>query len=342
MVGSTPTTSPTKPRSPVALDRPGSGWRPRRRARRRAAPCTLMAATISRLTLPDEHHAGDVERLGVGHAQPVAELHRPCRAAASARRSAGRRRGPRPGAGRPSAGATMSSANVDRPPSEPSAGDAVRAARRTSRRPRSRRSAGCRAVPRRAGRRSPPPRPLGSLTTSSGSRRCSRGRGRSRARCSCRSRGPRSQTRSIRGPAMWAATAVASWSAADAVATDRHAAVGDRDHVGIEVDAGRAELAHDPSPVRVRPVDRALDEQRRRPPGGRPGAASASDRAPRTADRQHLRRPLGVGDHLLGQGPARLSHRGRQRLGLGRAGPARWPAGSPCRWWTCSRPRSSS
>ena len=33
-----------------------------------------MAPTMSRLTLPDEHHAGDVEGLGVGDAQAVAEL----------------------------------------------------------------------------------------------------------------------------------------------------------------------------------------------------------------------------------------------------------------------------
>ena len=39
-----------------------------------SGPCTLMADTMSRLTLPTEHHPGDVERLGVGDPQAVAEL----------------------------------------------------------------------------------------------------------------------------------------------------------------------------------------------------------------------------------------------------------------------------
>ena len=62
MAGLTRVTSPTKPSVGVARlgrDEPGVLAAQSPTA---SGPCTLMADTMSRLTLPDEHHAGDVER----------------------------------------------------------------------------------------------------------------------------------------------------------------------------------------------------------------------------------------------------------------------------------------
>ena len=50
----------------------------------------------------------------------------------------------------------------------------------------------------------------------------------------------------------------------DSLRAHLHAAVRDGDTVGIERDSGGPELAHDPSPVRVGTVERALHEQRLR------------------------------------------------------------------------------
>ena len=66
-------TSPTKPRSGsrlAALMSPASSPD----SPTASGPCTLMAETMSRFTLPTQHHAGDVEGLGVGDPEAVAEL----------------------------------------------------------------------------------------------------------------------------------------------------------------------------------------------------------------------------------------------------------------------------
>ena len=64
--------------------------------------------------LAHEHHAGDVEGLGVGDPQPVAELGVLAEAAASARRSGVRRRAPPPAACPTERRSTTSWANVAR------------------------------------------------------------------------------------------------------------------------------------------------------------------------------------------------------------------------------------
>ena len=71
--GFTASTSPTKPRSGWrALARISPASSPDRPTA--SGPCTLMADDDVAVDLADEHHAGDVEAVGVGDAQPVAEL----------------------------------------------------------------------------------------------------------------------------------------------------------------------------------------------------------------------------------------------------------------------------
>ncbi len=73
MVGSTTDTLPTKPRSTLVgaavMSLASSPDMPTANG-----PCTLMAETMSRLTFPTNTMRGDVERVGVRHPQPVAEL----------------------------------------------------------------------------------------------------------------------------------------------------------------------------------------------------------------------------------------------------------------------------
>ena len=73
MVGSTSDTLPTKPRSTwvcaAVMRLASSPDMPTA-----SGPCTLMAETMSRFTLPDQDHARDVERVGIGDPQAVAEL----------------------------------------------------------------------------------------------------------------------------------------------------------------------------------------------------------------------------------------------------------------------------
>ena len=176
-----------------------------------SGPWTLIAETISRLTLPDQHHAGDVEGLGVGHPQAVVELdllaepphhladlgpapvddHRqdPDRAQQhDVLGEASARRGVASGVGRRSP-AQRVAAVLDDDDLARELPD-VRAAPRPAGGDRGR------VAPRRA-----------SLTTWSGSRRCSRSRGRWSARPRPRRRArDRSEISRCR-PAMCAATA---------------------------------------------------------------------------------------------------------------------------------------
>ena len=123
-------------------------------------------------------------------------------------------------------------------------------------------------------------------------------------------------------PAMCAAHArSASWSTATPPAAHGDAAVGDRHQVGVEVDAGAAELAGDAAPVGVLAVPRALAQLALGRPCGRPGrrlvvGCGARDAArARPWWRPRRRRPSG--------GPGRRRPRPRRRPGRRRStGPA--------------------
>ena len=119
---------------------------------------------------------------------------------------------------------------------------------------------------------------------------------------------------------MWAADRGRVVVGRDAAAADGDAAVGDRDAVEVEGDAGVAELADDAAPVRVLAVERALDEQRVGDLAGGPVGLAVGRRAGHP-DVDDLRRALGVGGHLAGEGAAGLGDRGGE--GARSTGPAR-------------------
>ena len=124
---------------------------------------------------------------------------------------------------------------------------------------------------------------------------------------------PRSQVISSSWPASTRLERLLVVVDGDAVSADRHVAVGDRDPIGIERCAGRAELAHDPAPVGVLPVPGALDELALGDTPGGPAcrfAVGGSD----DPDPDHLGPALGIGDHLRGEIGTRRCERLGQRL----------------------------
>ena len=101
-------------------------------------------------------------------------------------------------------------------------------------------------------------RPARCVMTSSCSRRCSRTRGRSRARRACPAPSPRSQSIWTCRPAMWAATARPVVRRLHPAGAHDDAAVGDRDAVEVEGRARGAELGDDATPVGIPAEERAL------------------------------------------------------------------------------------
>ena len=290
-----------------------------------SGPCTLIADDDVAVDLADEHHAGDVERLGVGDPQAVAELgllaeprHELADLRAAAvhddrlepdRRAAARRPRRRPG----------------RAPGRPWR------CRRTSRRPPRPGSAGCTAAPRRARRPARRRRPSPAARPRSGTPACSRGPhvlvdvgvgevvGEDRA---APSPTPRSQVNSRSLPGQVGRDRRRVVVDPRRSPGDDGAAVGDRDGLEVEGDAGGAELARAPGPStglrRTRSTSRAGSSATLRAAA----SASSSVAAPVTRDLDDLGVALGVAAPSAWRGRRRPSATAAANA-AGRAAPAR-------------------
>ena len=128
----------------------------------------------------------------------------------------------------------------------------------------------------------------------------------------------------------------------DAAGGHHDAAVGDRDSVGSKA------MPALPSSLAIRPQygSSPYHEHLHRAgcwrPGAAPRAASSSLARADDLDAHDLGGALGVAGHLRGQRRTGLGRRAEPSSSLvDRPGRRRWPAGSRCRWSTCSR-RSTS